>query len=240
MKASLQFALSGILTLVLLLTTGAAQQQQSLPTDSGSSQTATPQADKPSQDANQGQTESTPAQSPPMTQEPSSSNTQTPAPAHEPCSSCKGKPEHKPTAHPNAKKSAASKSGKTTQSKAEQSNKAASSKSSAPQAGNSATTPGKVVVRNGGASDESVQISPGLSNEQQLHNRENTEQLLATTDSNLKRLAGRQLTESQQSTLNQIHTYVRQAKSAADAGDMARAHTLAYKAHLLSDELVAR
>ena len=96
---------------------------------------------------------------------------------------------------------------------------------------------GKVVVRNGGARDASIQLSPGLSRGQDPHDRENTDQLLATTDDNLKRVAGRQLTASQQSTLDQIHAYVRQAKSAADAGDLARAHTLALKAHLLSDDL---
>jgi len=64
--------------------------------------------------------------------------------------------------------------------------------------------------------------------------------LLATTDSNLKTIAGRQLSDAQQSMLDQIHTYVRQSKDASDAGDLPRAHTLAYKAHLLSDELASR
>jgi hypothetical protein len=96
---------------------------------------------------------------------------------------------------------------------------------------------GKVVVRNGSARDSSVQLSPALSQEQESHNRENTDQLLATTDHNLKRVEGRQLTASQQSTLDQIRSYMRQAKLAADAGDLARAHTLAFKAHLLSDDL---
>jgi outer membrane biosynthesis protein TonB len=96
---------------------------------------------------------------------------------------------------------------------------------------------GKVVVRNGGARDSSSQLTPGMTQEQQLHSRENTAQLLATTDSNLKTIAGRQLTDSQHSMLDQIHAYVRQSKAAVDAGDLPRAHTLAYKAHLLSDEL---
>ncbi|SRR6266568_4738153 len=99
---------------------------------------------------------------------------------------------------------------------------------------------GKVVVRNGGAKGDSPQLSPGMSQEQALHQRENTTQLLATTDTNLKRIAGRQLTPSQQSTLDQIHSYLRQAKAASDSGDVARAHTLAFKAHLLSDELAGK
>jgi hypothetical protein len=99
---------------------------------------------------------------------------------------------------------------------------------------------GKVVVRNGGAKEDSLQISPGMSNEQARHQRETTIQLLATTDANLKRLAGRQLTAAQQSTLDQINSYVRQSKTASDSGDLARAQTLAFKAHLLSDELARR
>ena len=97
--------------------------------------------------------------------------------------------------------------------------------------------PGKVVVRNGGAMDDVVHLSPGGPQEQNAHNRENTAQLLATTDENLKMLASRQLSPTEQSTVDQIHAYMRQAKSAADSGDLARAHTLAFKAHLLSDDL---
>lgn len=97
--------------------------------------------------------------------------------------------------------------------------------------------PGKVVVRNGGANDDVVHLSPGGSQEQEAHNRENTDQLLATTEENLKLLGARQLSPAEQSTVDQIHSYMRQAKSAANSGDLARAHTLAFKAHLLSDDL---
>ncbi len=100
-----------------------------------------------------------------------------------------------------------------------------------------ASQSGKVVVRNGGAKDSSAQISPAINDEQARHQRENTSQLLATTDANLKKVAGRQLTSAQQSTLEQIHSYVLQAKAASDSGDFPRAQTLASKAHLLSDEL---
>jgi len=116
-----------------------------------------------------------------------------------------------------------------------------------PQSGAHPSTPtdpggqtGKVVVRNGGATDGLIQLSPGGSQEQEIHNRENTEQLLATTDENLKRISTRQLTPSEQSTLAQIQSYLRQARSASDGGDLARAHTLAFKAHLLSDDLAKR
>src|SRR5437016_11667620 len=58
---------------------------------------------------------------------------------------------------------------------------------------------GKVVVRNGGAKEGTPEIAPGLSKEQELHNRENTSQLLSTTDANLKKIAGRQLTPAKHS-----------------------------------------
>lgn len=99
---------------------------------------------------------------------------------------------------------------------------------------------GKVVVRNGGAKEGSSELAPAMSKEQEQHNRENTSQLLATTDVNLKTVSSRQLTPQQQSMLEEIRTYVALSKAATNAGDVARAHTLAYKAHLLSDELAKK
>jgi hypothetical protein len=99
---------------------------------------------------------------------------------------------------------------------------------------------GKVVVRNGGAKEGTPEIEPGLTKEQELHNRENTSQLLSTTDANLKKIAGRQLTPAQQSMVEKIHTYMNQSKEASSAGDLNRAHTLAFKAHLLSDEVAKK
>ena len=99
---------------------------------------------------------------------------------------------------------------------------------------------GKVVVRNGGASDHPSQISPGMNDQQAQRQRDTINQLLATTDANLKKISGRQLTSAQQSMLDQINTYVRQSKAASDTGDISRAHTLAFKAHLLSDDLARK
>ncbi|MBV9182869.1 MAG: hypothetical protein JO356_16290 [Acidobacteria bacterium] len=99
---------------------------------------------------------------------------------------------------------------------------------------------GKVVVTNGGAKEHPEQLAPGMAKEEELKERENTRQLLATTDANLKSIAGRQLTPLQQNMLAQIHSFVNQSKAASDAGDLARASTLASKAHLLSDELAKK
>ena len=99
---------------------------------------------------------------------------------------------------------------------------------------------GKVVVRNGGAIEGTPELAPGSGQEQEQHKRENTNQLLATTEANLKSVEGRQLTPAQQSMMEQIRAYLAQSKVATNGGDLERAHTLAYKAHLLSDELAKK
>jgi hypothetical protein len=61
---------------------------------------------------------------------------------------------------------------------------------------------------------------------------------MAATEENLKKIEGRQLSPSQQEMVSQIKQFREQSKTAAAAGDLDRAHNLAMKAHLLSDELV--
>src|SRR6266480_2026998 len=53
---------------------------------------------------------------------------------------------------------------------------------------------GKVVIRNGGAKEDSSQISPGMSDAQAKHQRDINNALLANTDANLKQVSGKQLT----------------------------------------------
>lgn len=96
------------------------------------------------------------------------------------------------------------------------------------------------VVRNGSTTDPQVQISPGLSPEQASTQTQSTTQLLAATEGNLKKLSGRSLSAAQQQMLEQVRRYADQARTAMDAGDLQRAHTLAFKARLLSDELALR
>ena len=97
--------------------------------------------------------------------------------------------------------------------------------------------PKKVIVNNGGAPDPPVQLSPGVSPETASRQRQSTDLLLSTTENNLKTAAGLQLSPAQQDTVTQIRGYVKQAKTSSDAGDLQRAHNLAFKAKLLSDEL---
>jgi hypothetical protein len=97
--------------------------------------------------------------------------------------------------------------------------------------------PNKVVVKNGSAVEPSVQLAPGLSQQQASNQRQGTSQLLTDTDENLKKISGRQLATNQQEMVQQIRTYMEQAKAATDAGDLDRAHNLALKASLLAQEL---
>jgi len=83
-----------------------------------------------------------------------------------------------------------------------------------------------------------VQIAPGMSDDQASQHRQGTAELLATTDANLKQLDGQQLDTSKQDVVKQIQTYVEQARTAEASGDLDRAHNLAVKAQLLSDDLV--
>lgn len=100
--------------------------------------------------------------------------------------------------------------------------------------------PGKVVVKNGGAKEDSAQLTPAVNPSQAKNQRANTASLLAETNANLKRVAGRQLTPEQKGMVDEINAYMQQAKAATAAADTSRAQTLAYKARLLSDELARK
>jgi len=62
--------------------------------------------------------------------------------------------------------------------------------------------------------------------------------MLVSTESNLKKLADHQLSANQQDMVGQVRQFMQQSKSAQQSGDYERARTLAWKAQLLSEELV--
>ena len=101
-----------------------------------------------------------------------------------------------------------------------------------------ATGPRKKVVRNGSTADPVVQLAPSVTDQQASQQRQSTAQLLAATDANLNKISARQLTSSQQDMVTQIRNYVQQAKAAENAGDLQRARNLAFKAQLLSDDVL--
>jgi hypothetical protein len=95
----------------------------------------------------------------------------------------------------------------------------------------------KTVVRKGGTGDTTVQLTPAVNEADASRQREATKQLLTSTDVNLQKLSGRQLSKDQQDTIAQIREFMEQARTADSKGDLERASKLAAKAHLLSEAL---
>jgi len=96
----------------------------------------------------------------------------------------------------------------------------------------------KVIVRQGGTKEPLIQLDGGATGDQAAHQQNTANQMLSAAEMNLKKLAGRQLTANQQDTVKQVRQFVDQSKSAAASGDSERARTLAWKAQLLSEEVV--
>jgi hypothetical protein len=132
-------------------------------------------------------------------------------------------------------------------------NAATAKRSTNPSSGNAQTAPSatrgstvaakpcpppKVVIKNGGSDEPTVELKGGTSEPQASQQRLSTEQLTAATEENLKKTAERQLNPSQQETVSQTKQFMDQAKSAVAAGDVERGHNLAKKAYLLSEELL--
>jgi hypothetical protein len=99
--------------------------------------------------------------------------------------------------------------------------------------------PSKIIVRQGGTSEPSIQLAGGAGGDQADHQRDTANKMLEATQENLKKIAGRQLSRDQQDMVTQVHQFMDQSKSAVAAGDLERARTLAWKAQLLSEELVS-
>jgi hypothetical protein len=98
--------------------------------------------------------------------------------------------------------------------------------------------PHKIVVPEGGAKEPPAQIAPGLAPEEADRDRRDAEQWLSSTDGDLELLSARSLNPQQQETVAQVRSYLAGARSALKEGDLRRAHTMAFKAHLLSDDMV--
>jgi hypothetical protein len=80
------------------------------------------------------------------------------------------------------------------------------------------------------------QISPGPTGDA-AHSQASTEQLLQGAEDNLNSIK-RQLSKDEEAMRAQIREFITQSKKATTENDLARAHTLAVKARLLSDELL--
>ncbi len=102
-----------------------------------------------------------------------------------------------------------------------------------PAAGTPTARNNRTVISNGGVS---APVPPAPSPEQ-VSQQAATEQLLQSTENAIKGIT-RQLSSEEQAMLAQIRDFISQSRSATRDNDFARAHKLATKAHLLSDELV--
>jgi hypothetical protein len=98
--------------------------------------------------------------------------------------------------------------------------------------------PPKVIVRQGGTKEPSIELVGGAGGSQATQLRDTDNRILKTAEDNLAKLAGRTLNSNQQDIVNQIHQFVDQAKTAVAAGELERARTLASKAQQLSQDLV--
>jgi len=80
-------------------------------------------------------------------------------------------------------------------------------------------------------------ISPGPAAADPAHDLASTDQLLQTAESNLNGIR-RQLNKDEEAMRAQIREFISQSRKAITENDAARAHNLAVKARVLSDELV--
>ena len=62
--------------------------------------------------------------------------------------------------------------------------------------------------------------------------------MIAATEQNLYKLTGRQLSNAERDSVLQIRQFVDQSRTALTAGNLERAQTLAWKAKLLSEDLI--
>ena len=81
------------------------------------------------------------------------------------------------------------------------------------------------------------QISPGPTPGDAAHSQASTDQLIQGAEANLNSIT-RQLSKEEEAMRTQIKEFIRQSHTATDQNDPARAHNLAVKARLLSDDLV--
>ncbi|HVG92581.1 MAG TPA: hypothetical protein VNB54_13895, partial [Alphaproteobacteria bacterium] len=81
------------------------------------------------------------------------------------------------------------------------------------------------------------QISPGPTPADAAHSQTSTDQLLQSAENNLNSIT-RQLSKEEEAMRTQIKEFIEQSHNATKQNDPARAHNLAVKARLLSDDLV--
>jgi hypothetical protein len=99
--------------------------------------------------------------------------------------------------------------------------------------------PPRIVIQEGSAAAPQGDITSPIAHDEATHRRLSTAQLLQSTEDNLRGLKP-PFSADEQATVAQIRDYMEQARSANAQNDVVRAHNLALKAHLLSDELAKK
>ena len=100
------------------------------------------------------------------------------------------------------------------------------------------TTPKKIIPAEPAPTPQQTgQISPGPTPADGGNSQASTDQLLQGAEANLNGIT-RTLSKDEEAMRAQIREFIKQSRTATTENDPARAHTLAVKARLLSDELV--
>lgn len=199
-----------------------------------------------------GQTSASSTQTAPSTQDQTTTPAQSPAPQATPLapgsSATKSRAAHsgaKKTVHKKQVASPGCDAPATNSTPSPNSTSKGTSSTSDASAQQAATTksptncpPEKIVVKHGGTTEPSIQLAGGPGGQQASQTRDETTRMLAETETNLKKVAGQQLTANQKDSVTQVHQFADQSRSALAAGDNERAKTLATKAKLLSEDLV--
>lgn len=147
-------------------------------------------------------------------------------------------PDKNPSHASSAQKSAKSHSASLASNHSSKAISGSSSEAAAPLVpGVTSFSPEKTVIRNGGARELRLQLTPTTSVEQSEKQRRQTRDLLSISNDNLKRISQLKLDKNQQDMLQEVHNYVEQARLADKAGELQRAQSLASKARQLSDDL---
>lgn len=84
--------------------------------------------------------------------------------------------------------------------------------------------------------EDSITISANTNTDAAYTQRNETEQLLQSSESNLRRI-NRTLNDGEQSMVHQVRNFITQSRLAMQDGDLERAYNLAVKANLLSGEI---
>jgi hypothetical protein len=98
--------------------------------------------------------------------------------------------------------------------------------------------PIKVIVTQGSTTEPSIEVAGGASGAQASNERNSAIQMLETTEANLKKVEATQPDSNQQEMIKQVRQFIDQSKAANSAGNLDQARTLAWKAQLLSEELL--